>query len=201
MTVDPTPFAVFDEFLAPMELAWAHRLIEDRQADFTPSQVIGSDRDGVEDHNHRRSRVLYDLGVFHDILGRRLIWFLPHVVYRLGIPMFDVDHVELQLTSSSDGEFFRAHTDSDNGPVISRHVTFVLFCHREPRAFSGGDLVLYGRDAETREAVFEAPRVIRPSQNRMILFPSDRLHEVMPVEHPGGSLMDSRLTLNGWLHR
>lgn len=201
MTIDATPCAVFEEFLAPMELSWAHRWVEERQASFAPSQVIGRDEDGVEDPEHRRSQVLYELGPFHDIIGRRLIWFLPHIVHRLGMAPFDVGRVELQLTSSGDGEFFRAHTDSDNGPVMSRRVTFVLFCHREPRAFAGGDLHLYGRDPETGDAVLEAPRVIHPSQNRMVLFASDRLHEVMTVECPGGGLMQSRLTLNGWLHQ
>ena len=196
-----TPLAVFDEFLAPLELGWVHQFAAAREADFTPSHVIGQDREGVEDRQHRRSRVLYDLDGFHDLVGQRLLHFLPHVLYRLRLAPFIVTSIELQLTSSGDNEFFRAHTDNDDGPVRGRTVSFVLFCHREPRIFSGGELLIYGRDPASGQHIEAERRVIHPSQNRMVLFPSDRLHEISPVAFAEGSFVDSRLTLNGWLHR
>jgi Rps23 Pro-64 3,4-dihydroxylase Tpa1-like proline 4-hydroxylase len=201
MTLYETPIVALDEFLAPMELNALHAYAAMREADFTPSQVIGQDRDGLQDPQHRRSRVLYDVDGFHDILGARIIHFLPFVLYRLGLAPFAVSGIELQLTASNDGEFFHAHTDSDDGPVRGRTVTFVYFCHREPCAFQGGELRVYGRDPASGADLADVWHVIRPAQNRIVFFPSDRLHEITPVACPTRAFLDSRLTLNGWLHR
>ena len=201
MSASASPLAVFEEFLAPMELAWAHDLVSRQRDAFQASQVIGDDNQGIQDAQHRRSRVLYDLGVFHHLMAARLSWFFPHIVYRLGVPPFDITQVELQLTSSGEGEFFRPHADNDNGPARGRAITFVLFCHREPRVFSGGQLRLYGRDPETGQHLMDEATVVTPAQNRMVLFPSDRLHEVTSVACLSRDILDTRLTLNGWLHR
>lgn len=201
MSPSAAPMAVFDEFLAPMELAWAFDLVARRRSAFQTSQVIGDNDQGVQDPGYRRSRVLYDLGVFHQLVATRLTWFFPYILYKLGVPGFDITQVEVQLTSSGEGEFFRPHADNDNGPVRGRAITFVLFCHREPQVFSGGYLRLFGRDPGTGDHLMEEATVVTPSQNRMVLFPSDRLHEVTAVACPSRDILDTRLTLNGWLHR
>ena len=63
MSASASPLAVFEEFLAPMELAWAHDLVSRQRDAFQASQVIGDDNQGVQDAQHRRSRVLYELGM------------------------------------------------------------------------------------------------------------------------------------------
>ncbi len=196
-----TPLAVFEEFLAPMELQGLHAFAAHRAGDFVASHVIGQDHEGLEDPQYRRSRVLYDVDGFHDLLGGRIMHFLPHVLHRLRMAPFGVNALELQLTASNDGEFFRAHTDSDEGPVRGRTVTFVYFCHREPCAFWGGELRIYGRDPATGQDLTNVVHVVRPAQNRIVFFPSDRLHEITPVACPTQAFLDGRMTLNGWLHR
>ena len=196
-----TPVVLFEEFLSPLELNWLHQYAAYRAGDFAPSQVIGEDRQGLEDSRYRRSRVLYDLDGLHELMGQRIIKFLPNVLYRLRQPPLEVSSIELQLTASNDGEFFRAHTDSDDGPVRGRAITFVYFCHREPRAFHGGELWIYGRDPESRADLMDVRHAIQPTQNSIVFFQSDRLHEITPVSCPSGAFLDSRLTLNGWLHR
>jgi SM-20-related protein len=196
-----TPVVLFEEFLAPAELGWLQAYVAARQSDFVPSEVIGADRAGGADLRYRRSRVLYDVDGFHDLLGRRILGTLPILLFRLGIAPFQVTALEIQLTASSNGEFFRAHTDSDNGPVRGRTITFVYFCHREPRAFSGGALRIYGRDPATGRDLIDVGHEIEPTQNSVVFFPSDRLHEITPVGSRSGALLDSRMTLNGWLHR
>lgn len=201
MTPFETPIVVMDEFLAPLELQSLLHFAQVRAGDFVASHVIGQDQQGMEDPQHRRSRVLYDVAGFHDLLGGRIMHFLPYILYRLRHPPFAVSALELQLTVSNDGEFFRAHTDSDDGPVRGRAVTFVYFCHREPRGFSGGELRIYGRDPASGADLTDVAHVIKPSQNSIVFFPSDRLHEITPVACPAGAFLDSRMTLNGWLHR
>jgi SM-20-related protein len=203
MAEDPrlTPVVLFEEFLAPAELGWVHAYAAARESDFVPSEVIGADRGGVADPRYRRSRVLYDIDGFHDLLGRRILQTLPILQFRLGIAPFQVAGLEIQLTASSHGEYFRAHTDSDNGPVRGRTITFVYFCHREPRMFAGGALRIYGRDPATGADLIEVRHEIEPTQNSVVFFSSDRLLEITPVGSRSGALLDSRMTLNGWLHR
>jgi SM-20-related protein len=201
--MDPrqTPVVVFEEFLAPVELGWLHSYAAARQGDFVPSQVTGGDQDGITDSRYRRSRVLYDIDGFHDLLGRRIMHTLPLLNFRLGIPPFQVSSIEMQLTASGDGEFFRAHTDSGYGPISGRTITFVYFCHREPRMFAGGTLRIYARDPATGGDLMELGQDIEPTQNSIVFFASDRLHEIISVGCPSRAVLDSRMTLNGWLHR
>jgi SM-20-related protein len=181
MDARQTPVVVFEEFLAPAELNWLQAYAAARERDFVQSQVVAAGQEGIQDSHYRRSRVLYDVGGFHDLLGRRIMQALPVIQFRLGVAPFPVTALELQLTASNDGEFFRAHTDSDHGPNAARTITFVYFCHREPFADVGHE--------------------IQPTQNSIVFFPSDRLHEIAVVGCPSGAFLDSRMTLNGWLHR
>jgi SM-20-related protein len=190
-----TPILVMDEFLAPQELARVWDLAMTRADRFITSRVVGDSYDDVLDPAYRRSRLLFELDDIHDLFASRILSCLPHVFRGLSWRPFNVAHVEVQLTASNDGEFFRAHTDNGHGSVREREITFVYFCHREPRGFSGGDLKIY-------DSYSSGPcRAISPEQNRIVFFPSDRWHEIAPVSCTSRDFADSRLTLNGWLHR
>jgi Rps23 Pro-64 3,4-dihydroxylase Tpa1-like proline 4-hydroxylase len=116
--------------------------------------------------------------------------------------MFEVREIELQLTASNDGEWFKPHRDSGHGPVRSRELTFVYYCHREPRAFAGGELLMFGPyDDASDPRAQERCISLSPAQNSIVFFPSHYLHEVRPVSCPSRQFAASRLTYNGWLHR
>jgi SM-20-related protein len=190
------PVLILEEFLAPQELTWVWNFAMSRADRFISSHVVGDGYDDVLDTSYRRSRLLFELEGIHDLLASRIAAYFPYVCHRLSYPSFDVTSVEVQLTASNDSEFFRAHTDSGHGSVREREITFVYFCHREPRGFSGGELRVYDSDPPVGSGC-----VIRPEQNRMVFFPSNRWHEIAPVSCPSNNFADSRLTLNGWLHR
>jgi len=193
--------AIFEEFLGPAELDRLHGYAQARAADFAESRCVGKDMGGVHDPQHRRSLVLYDLGDFRDLVGRRIMRTLPLVFHRLGIDACPITALEMQFTASNDGDFFRAHTDSDNGLVSRRWVTFVYFCHRQPVAFTGGALLIYGRDSVTGVDLTDMGYSIHPTQNAIVFFRSDRLHEIVPVSCPGRTFVDGRMTVNGWLYK
>jgi SM-20-related protein len=196
-----TPIAIFEEFLAASELLSLQAFVAAHEGDFVPSMVQHDDGHGAESPEYRRSRVLFNVGEYHALLGRRIVCFLPNILYRLRLSPFWVTEFELQLTASNHGEFFRAHTDSGDGRLGARTVTYVYFCHREPRGFGGGELRIYGRDPATGANLTDVCSVIQPTQNSIVFFPSDLLHEITPVVCPTGAFADSRFTLNGWLHR
>lgn len=193
---------LLEEFFAPAEVdaLWQYAML--REPEFVASEVIAHDHEGRRDDDFRRSRVLYDVAGAYPLVSERVMHYLPYVIDRLELVPFDVREIELQITASNDGEWFRAHRDSGEGAVATRELTFVYYCHREPRGFSGGELRMFGMfDDGDDPAAVERALTITPQQNSVVFFPSNYLHEVMPVSCRSRSFADSRLTYNGWLHR
>lgn len=193
---------LLEEFLPAAELELLRRFATDRQADYVASEVVSGSEDGRRDEQVRRSQVLFDVTAIYPLVVERVLAHLPWIQRRLGQAPFTLGDVELQVTASNDGEWFKPHRDSGDGPVRGRELTFVYYCHREPRAFRGGELRMFGpfADADNPATLGDAV-TITPPQNSIVFFPSHYLHEVMPVTCPSHDFADSRFTYNGWLRR
>jgi SM-20-related protein len=192
---------VLDEFLAPQELDELVSYALQHESEFQNSEVISPSGDpGVIDYSHRRSRVLMDLGKHQDVILERIRRVLPKVLDQFGIEEFPVTHVEAQITASTDGDFFHAHSDDAQEKIASRRITFVYFFHREPRQFDGGELRLHDSRGEQYISAGTYQTIV-PQQNQIVFFPCSVLHEITPVECPSRAFADSRFTLNGWLHK
>ena len=149
-----------------------------------------------------RGRVLFDLAHFRDVFAERISTFLPQVLGGLDYPAFPVSDFEIQLTATNDGEFFRRHNDNGVHSLSSRLITFVYFFYRQPRPFTGGELCIFDTDLEDGEYRAPGPyAVVTPMQNQICFFVSEYLHEVLPVQCYSNEFMDSRFTVNGWLHQ
>ncbi len=196
------PLVVFDEFLVAEEWQNLVRYTFDRSNDFDASRVVADSGVDRIDSGYRRSRVLFDLNEFRDIFAEQIYAFLPHVFTGLGYPEFPVSNLEIQITATNNGEFFRRHNDNGGVSLDSRLITFVYFFYREPRAFTGGELCLFDTELENGEYRTPGPYFqITPVQNQICFFVSEYLHEVLPVQCASNEFMDSRFTVNGWLHR
>ena len=194
---------VLDEFLAPQELEELVAYTLQREAEFQSSELVSpSGEPGMIDSDHRRSRVLMDLGKHEAIILDRIRGVLPRVLDQLGIEPFPVTQVEAQITASNDGDFFRAHSDDSEEIIASRRITFVYFFHGEPRQFEGGELRLHDSHREGGLQVSSGSyQTVVPQQNQIVFFPCSLLHEITPVECQSRAFADSRFTLNGWLHK
>lgn len=95
----------------------------------TPMRVI--------DSGYRRSRALFDLGPYRPILLQRVRSYLPWVLEQFGHPFFNPSRLEIGITATNDGEFFRAHNDNTHADYRSRQVTFVYYFYHEPKQFTG----------------------------------------------------------------
>jgi len=194
---------VLDEFLAPQEVAELTRFTLEHEPDFQASEVISpSAENGVINYDHRRSRVLMDLGHHQEIILERIKAALPQVLQKLGMREFSIGSVEAQVTASNDGDFFHFHSDNGSERVASRHLTFVYFFHREPRQFEGGELRIHDARLEDGTYVSEGSyQTIVPQQNQIVFFPCELMHEITPVKCSSQLFADSRFTLNGWLRQ
>ncbi len=139
-------------------------------------------------------------GEFEAKFAERIKEQLQPVLNKLGHKAFQMGRIEMQITASNDGDYFRLHQDSD--PKSTREISFVYFFHREPRRFSGGELRIYqGRLIDDRVVPADQSHTLSPRQDTIVFFPSLNEHEVLPVRVPSRSFGDSRFTLNGWIHR
>ncbi len=192
---------VLDEFLAPRELQELTSYVLQHEPDFSASEVI-SPVGGVVDYEHRRSKVLMDLGPHQDVVLERIKQVLPAVFRKLGMEERLITKTEFQVTASNDGDFFRMHADNAHEEIASRYLTFVYFFHREPKQFEGGELRIH--DSRLQGGSYASAgtyQTIVPQQNQIVFFPCELMHEITPVECPSGAFADSRFTLNGWLHQ
>jgi len=198
----PARCVVLDEFLAPQELEELTRFTLAHEAEFRTSEVISATEGGVINYEHRRSRVLMEIGRYENLMLERIRSVLSQVLRRLEMDDFAVSGVEAQITASNDGDFFRFHSDSGSEPVRRRYLTFVYFFHREPRAFEGGELRIHDARLKDDRYVSEGTwQTIVPQQNQIVFFPCELMHEVTAMSCPSGLFADSRFTLNGWLRR
>jgi SM-20-related protein len=202
-SVLPAQCVVLDEFLAPQELEQLTRYTLEHESDFSASEVVSPVADGgVVNYEHRRSRVLTNLGIYEDLLLGRIQGVLPRILDKLGMREFSIAQVEAQITASNDGDFFHGHSDNGSDKVASRYLTFVYFFHREPRQFEGGDLRIHDARLDRGEYTSAGSyQTIVPRQNQIVFFPCELLHEITPVECRSRLFADSRFTLNGWLRR
>jgi Rps23 Pro-64 3,4-dihydroxylase Tpa1-like proline 4-hydroxylase len=200
---EPVRCSFFEEFLAPDELAELVAYTNARERQFRASQVISRDRnEGVSDPRHRRSHVLFDVRGIQELIQDRIGSALPQIFRSLGLRPFAVRSVEAQITASNDGEYFRTHNDNTHAVLRTREITYVLFFHREPTPFAGGELRLYESHRENgRWVAGRRFTSVVPQQNVAVFFPSHLMHEVTTVQCPSRAFADSRFTLNGWLHR
>jgi SM-20-related protein len=202
-TVLPARCVVLDEFLAPQELNNLMDFALEHEADFQTSEVVSPGVEGgLVNYEHRRSRVLMDLGRYQDLIVNRIKTVLSQVLAKLEMEEFSIAEVEAQMTASNDGDFFHFHSDNSNERVSSRYLTFVYFFHREPPGFAGGELRIHDARLEEGRYVSEGSyQTIVPRQNQIVFFPCELMHEITPVKCPSGLFADSRFTLNGWLRR
>lgn len=199
----PARCVVLDEFLAPQELEQLTRFTLEHEADFQTSEVLSPQAEGgMVNYDHRRSRVLMDLGHHQDLMLERIQTVLPEVLKKLDMEEFSPAAIEAQITASNDGDFFHFHSDNASDRVASRYLTFVYFFHREPQPFEGGELRIHDAHLEGNEYLSEGSyQSIVPRQNQIVFFPCQLMHEITEVKCPSQRFADSRFTVNGWLRR
>lgn len=151
--------------------------------------------------NYRESSVLYHFAPFDEMLREKVRQLMPAVCAALKIPLCN-GAIEAQLTAHNDNNFYKVHNDSGSADTAHRVLTFVYYFHRQPKAFTGGQLVVYDHKvANGYHFAADTFRSIEPNDNSIVFFASEEMHEVKMVHCPSLAFMDSRFTINGWIAR
>ena len=179
---EPTWQALLQRVLAS-EAQFQPSATHDRRADYRQSLVLNPPPDLVEPVVSRVRRVM------------------DRVLPALKVAPITVGVVEAQVTASVDGSFFGVHTDADYDKVPKRHLTYVYYFNRQPKAFTGGELRVYDDILRNNKlARAETFRAVEPRHNRIVFFWARTMHEVTRVDVPSRAFADARFTVNGWVN-
>jgi SM-20-related protein len=189
-------YAQIDNFLTTTEKNKLIKYVLAKESQF----VTTSTSTNAEDY--RRSMVLHSFPEFSELMVNRIKAILPDVLRKLNLPSFAIGEIESQLTMHNDNNFYKLHNDSGSPDTASRFFTYVYYFNREPKAFSGGELLIYDSKIENNFYVAaESFRTVEPRNNSIVFFLSRYMHEVLPVSCPSKAFADSRFTINGWVRR
>ncbi|MDF1655434.1 MAG: 2OG-Fe(II) oxygenase [Coxiellaceae bacterium] len=197
-----SPFALTDNFLTTDQQQLIWQLLEKNYQHFDVSKTLDKKGQG-QLTDYRSSQLLPQkhLKPLRKWFLSLIVEQLNHVLPRIGLESFEISGKELQLTKSQGGDYYKIHSDrGGNSKSATRNMTFVYYFHGEPKGFSGGDLLLFDTHAKKKSFNAHFTRV-SPINNRLICFPSDRYHTVLPVKSLVDDWQFARFTLNGWLHQ
>ena len=203
----PTPFIRITNFLTAAQRDVLFGAVRQGREHFVPAQTANTAGAGI--NLDTRAALVAERSVKRQIRP----WFVQALARVMDdvarhfrvcgmdrVDGLDREKVELSVTAHHHGDFFRVHQDIGPG-ADSRLVSFAYYFHREPKDFSGGDLLLYDTCIAAGDCRLAAFSRIEPTNNSLVFFPSAYYHEVLPVLAKGDAFGNARFTVNGWLHR
>jgi SM-20-related protein len=189
-------YVQIDNFLTVEEHKKLLDYVFQQEANFVPTST------STGDLNYRRSMILHSFPEFSQLVVNRIQAILPDVFRKLNLPSFPIADIEAQLTSHNDGNYYKVHNDNGSPDTATREFTYVYYFYREPKAFSGGELIIYDSKIENNFYVqADSYKTVEPRNNSIVFFLSRYLHEVLPVSCPSQAFADGRFTINGWVRR
>lgn len=200
----PAPFVVHDDFLPDSlrDQIWHFAL--GSSGAFAPATVArrfaGPDVDQRVDPSARRARTLSSPRQVAELMEPRLRSVVEAGARRLGLEPPKIDHIELEIAVYGDGDRFHCHQDLFEAEASRRVLSYVYFFAPEPRAFSGGELLLYDMTSTREGFVSNKFTRIDPTCNRLVLFAPATYHEVTPIHCSSEEPRDQRYTATGWVH-
>lgn len=160
----------------------------------------------------RHALKLGNLGPFEPILRDRLLDDLARIMADTGYRGEAPRSIDFELNAYGEGAHFAPHIDiavgSGRRPLgkedgEDRVITAVYYFHREPKAYSGGELRLFrfGAGSSNDGVSGDGSTAFEPIQNSLLVFPAWAKHGVERVSCPTGRFADYRFALNCWLCR
>jgi Rps23 Pro-64 3,4-dihydroxylase Tpa1-like proline 4-hydroxylase len=189
-------FAQIDNFLPPHQLESLYAYVLAQESNFV------STSNSANDPFYRRSLFLPTFTEFSTLMIERIKSIVPGILTYLNLPSFAIDNIETQLTAHNDGNYYKIHNDSGSPDSATRELTYVYYFHSLPKAFTGGELLIY--DSKIKDNFYVAAdsyQTVQPRNNSIVFFLSRYMHEVLPVSCPSQAFRNSRFTVNGWVRR
>jgi Rps23 Pro-64 3,4-dihydroxylase Tpa1-like proline 4-hydroxylase len=197
MSAYPAPVIIVDDFFGKSAAERLFQYAIAHESAFLPSTVALGPRD-VIDESHRVSKVNSNVDQILPLIEPAIRKAVDEAIPKLGLVNVDSYFLEPELTWCGDGAFFKIHTDTLSRLVNQRVMTMVYYFYKQPKAFTGGQLRLYGLGADANSS---PQHEFEPRFDRAVLFPSWFPHEVLPVYSSSPAFADGRFALSCWVRR
>jgi Rps23 Pro-64 3,4-dihydroxylase Tpa1-like proline 4-hydroxylase len=192
----PSTCVQIEDFLTASDWQEIYKYAQSREKDFVSTST------STDDPNYRRSQYLPYFPEYFDFMVSKVREVMPEVRQHLNLDYFEIENIEAQLTAHNHGNYYKIHNDNGSPNTSNRELTYVYYFYQEPKAFSGGELVVYDSKIENNFYVAaETKQTIQPLNNSIVFFLSRYMHEVLPVTCPSERFADGRFTVNGWVRR
>ncbi len=199
--IRPSPFVLIKDFLPPAFHETLFPFALSVQEKLVPALVAGE----LYKPETRESLHLPGEWEVKKRFHQRVRSIIPQVRPRLHVPPFDIGEIEVKVRAYLDGHFFRVHMDCppQDEKIANRTISYVYFFHKPPKAYTGGDLLLFDSDPDVEHTRFTTAGFTRvvPGDNSIVLFPSAYWHSVIPVRCPSKQYQDSRFVINGHISK
>jgi Rps23 Pro-64 3,4-dihydroxylase Tpa1-like proline 4-hydroxylase len=191
-----TKYVQINHFLSPEMLGKLMDYVTGHELEFTPSST------STGKLGYRQSCVHQPSANFPEDIIATIRSTLPQVLSELGVQPFPIAQVEVQVTAHHENNFYKIHRDNDSLTTASRVITYVYYFFRDPKPFTGGELLIYNTELNGNQTN-QSPsfQKIEPYNNSIVFFLSSSLHEVLPVKCSSQAFADSRFTVNGWIRQ
>ena len=193
------PYLVLRDFFDEETVTGLLDYAVSRQSDFIPTQ-IGSVSRVDPSVRIRISMGLGDLGKFRRVFKRKILNLLPTLTAQLRVSQIDEPKLVTDLVVHGDGAFYKRHIDTRPAHRQDmegiRILTCVYYFNAEPKAFTGGALRLHAIGGKEGEDFVD----IEPARNSLAVFLAWAPHEVLPISCPSKRFIDSRFSINCWVH-
>ncbi len=198
MLLRPAPIIVVDNFVGARRTKKLLRYAIAQESSFTPAKVALS-QPGIIDESRRVSKVNHDIAPILSLVEPTIRKAVGKAIRKLGLVNVDSYLLEPELTWCGNGAFFKMHADTlyRDRFTNQRVLTMVHYFHKEPKAFAGGHLRLYGLGSEADQCLSE----IEPRQDRAVFFPAWYPHEVLPVRCNSQAFEDGRFAISCWVRK
>jgi SM-20-related protein len=199
MLAYPAPVIIVDDFVGRAAAEQLFQYAIAHESGFRPSKVSLGHR-GIIDESRRVSKVNSDLDPVMPLIEPTIRKAVDEAIPKLGLVNVDSYLLEPELAWCGDGGFFKMHRDTLSRDRLAhqRVMTTVYYFYKEPKAFTGGQLRLYGVGAD---ADSDPLQEIEPRSDRAVFFPAWFPHEVLPVSCSSGIFADGRFAITCWVRR
>ena len=193
----PVPFVRIENFLTPAEQGQVLDSALAKRSAFAPGKVGAGAKRGMQPA--KRVGLVAGGEACADIAGwfvRKLREALPGALSRLRLDPALPAQINLQMTAFANGGYSRPHQDPSPKEYRSQTPLCIYYFHRQPKAFQGGDLLLYDTDVNAGRYDLSAFSRIEPMDNSILIYPRVWFHEVTSVQCAEGGFADGRFALN-----
>lgn len=199
MLAYPAPVIIVDDFVGGAGAEQLFQYAIAHESGFRPSKVALG-HGGIIDESRRVSKVNSDIDPVMPLIEPAIRKAVDEAIPKLGLVNVESYLLEPELTWCGDGGFFKLHTDTLYRDRLAnqRVMTMVYYFYKVPKAFTGGQLRLYGLGADANSSIHQE---IEPRFDRAVFFPAWFPHEVLPVHCSSGAFADGRFAISCWVRK